>query len=130
MRRREDGFTLVELLVVMVVIGVLSAIALPSFAAQTKKSKTAALKSALRSAQLVEEQRATDERAYAVPGDVGLAELVADGFVPSASVRLTVVAGGSRYCLRAHHVSLSDADDLYLASDGPHAGRASEVPCS
>lgn len=44
----EDGFTLVELLVVMLVIGLLAAIAVPAFFNQTAKAKDSSAKSSLR----------------------------------------------------------------------------------
>jgi general secretion pathway protein G len=43
-RRPESGFTLVELMVVMLIIGVLAAVAIPSFVAAIKSAKEAALK--------------------------------------------------------------------------------------
>jgi prepilin-type N-terminal cleavage/methylation domain-containing protein len=39
MRRSQSGFTILELMIVVVVIGILAAIVLPSWASETRKSK-------------------------------------------------------------------------------------------
>jgi general secretion pathway protein G len=43
-RRRQDGFTLVELMVVMLIISVLAAIAIPAFISSIKSAREAVLK--------------------------------------------------------------------------------------
>jgi len=56
----EGGFTLVELLVVMLILGLLAAIAIPSFFNQRDKAKDADAKAAVRTAQTAMETYATD----------------------------------------------------------------------
>src|SRR3954466_8456109 len=60
----EEGFTLVELLVVILIIGVLAAIAIPSFLNQKGKGEDAAAKSSAREAATAMETYYTDNGSY------------------------------------------------------------------
>jgi type IV pilus assembly protein PilA len=59
-RREDDGFTLIEILVVLLIVAILAAIAIAAFVNQTEKARDAQAKAQVRSAQTAAETYATD----------------------------------------------------------------------
>lgn len=95
----ESGFTLVELLVVMLILGLLAAIAIPSFFSQRDKARDADAKALVRTAQTSMETYATDNNGSYVGVTVD-----ADGVAPYANTDLqkieaTLADAGARLTL-------------------------------
>ncbi|MBA3486600.1 MAG: prepilin-type N-terminal cleavage/methylation domain-containing protein [Lysobacter sp.] len=67
-RKHSSGFTLIELIVVMAIVAILAAIALPSFADQMRKSRRAEAVTAIQDAQLRLERWRVDHNSYAGSG--------------------------------------------------------------
>jgi type IV pilus assembly protein PilA len=58
--RKQDGFTLIEILVVVLIIGILAAVALPSFLGQTARANDAAAKTQVGTLQTAMKEFAMD----------------------------------------------------------------------
>jgi type IV pilus assembly protein PilA len=62
--QREDGFTLIELMVVVLIIAILIAIAIPTFLGARRRAQDRAAQSNLRNALTAEKTYYTDNQAY------------------------------------------------------------------
>ena len=99
-RPLTGGFTLLELMVVIVVIGVLAAIALPNYTKLKSKAQEAEVKAGIHNIQLTVERFAVDNKgnypAYLIGGDN--ASLVIPDSVDFANVPVVVESNPSLAC--------------------------------
>ena len=103
-RYREEGFTLVELMVVVAIIGILSAIAVPNFKKYQAKSKTSEAKLQLSAAY-------TAEQSFYADYDTYHACLKYMGFNPAnetASRYYAVGFGGVTACTQCDAVAVAN----------------------
>jgi prepilin-type N-terminal cleavage/methylation domain-containing protein len=87
----RKGFTLIEVVVAAVVIGILAAVAVPRFSASKDKAYIAAMKADLHTIAIFEEQYAADNHGQYFSG-TATSDTPLNGFTPSKNVTMTLTA--------------------------------------
>ena len=94
----ESGFTLIEILVVILIIGILSAIAIPVFLNQRKAANEAAIRSDLRNLAIAVENYFKDK-----PDDLTVEFSDIPDYKPSKQVVIALRGNANTWCAVATH---------------------------
>jgi type IV pilus assembly protein PilE len=99
--KRSSGFTLIELMIVVVIIGILAGIAYPSYEEYLTHSKRSDAKAALLQAQMAQEKYRANHVTYGTLEQIGISSLSPDGYYTIAvsnptSTTYTITATPSR----------------------------------
>jgi type IV pilus assembly protein PilA len=103
MMRKNEGFTLIELMIVIAIIGILAAIAIPQFSAYRTRSYNSAAEADLRNAATAQEAYYVDNQTYVATPTTLIGATY--GFYTTQNVSVSGGAGQTQYTMTALHSS-------------------------
>jgi prepilin-type N-terminal cleavage/methylation domain-containing protein len=116
------GFTIVELVMSMTIVGLLAALAVPRWARLTERSVVAAMRTDIRNLAVLQESHFYDQAVYTAD----LAVLGSRGFVVTAGVQLEIKeATNIGWSVSASHPNSTQECHLFVGTAAP-VGSATE----
>jgi type IV pilus assembly protein PilA len=116
MQRSQKGFTLIELMIVVVIIGILAALAIPRFMRATTKSKQSEAKTILKQIYTMEQTYRQQNDTYWAGGPAGSATPNALATIgvevgPTARYSYSIVAAANTFTATATANTATGLDD-------------------
>ena len=121
----ESGYTLIEILLIVVIIGILIAIAIPQFSAYRKRGHEAQVRSDLRNAATAED--AYFAQFFTFKGGT-LSSGIPTGFSKSNDVSLSATVGTNSFLLSASHSNCGSTTWTFSSTTGETLGPTGGCP--
>jgi prepilin-type N-terminal cleavage/methylation domain-containing protein len=135
-RKREGGFTLIELMIVVAIVGILAAIAVPNFIAYRNKSRIAAAVGSIESIRAAVAAYAADSVGNTFPADADMGSYaLLVGIVNANGATLTATENAQGFSWRGYDAVDADGDLVYedytmsFSVNGINPGAPGETVC-